>query len=110
MRPLVQFPLEARRGIRAVLTDIDDTITTHGKLPAAAYTALERLRLAGFLVIPVTGRPGGWCDHIARMWPVDAVVGENGAFWFRHDAAARRLVKRHVVAENERSVRTTRLD
>jgi HAD superfamily hydrolase (TIGR01484 family) len=35
-------------------------------------------------VVPVTGRPAGWCDHIARMWPVDAVVGENGAFYFRH--------------------------
>jgi HAD superfamily hydrolase (TIGR01484 family) len=33
-------------------------------------------------VVPITGRPAGWCDHIARMWPVDAVVGENGAFYF----------------------------
>jgi hydroxymethylpyrimidine pyrophosphatase-like HAD family hydrolase len=34
-------------------------------------------------VIPVTGRPAGWCDLIAREWPVDGVVGENGAlvFW-----------------------------
>ena len=38
---------------------------------------------AGKRVVPVTGRPAGWCDHIARMWPVDAVVGENGAFYFR---------------------------
>jgi hydroxymethylpyrimidine pyrophosphatase-like HAD family hydrolase len=46
------------------------------------YDALERLREAGFIVIPVTGRPAGWCDLIARLWPVDAVVGENGAFYF----------------------------
>ena len=39
------------------------------------------------LVVPITGRPAGWCDHIARMWPVDAVVGENGAFYFCYDAA-----------------------
>ena len=109
MRPLAQFPTDARRAIRAVLTDIDDTITAHGKLPAAAYGALERLRSSGLLVIPVTGRPAGWCDHIARMWPVDAVVGENGAFWFRHDAHARRLVKRHVVGEEERALRRARL-
>ena len=27
----------------------------------------------------------GWCDLIARQWPVDAVIGENGAlaFWER---------------------------
>ena len=110
MRPLAEFPLEARRAIRGVLTDIDDTLTLHGQLPAAAYTALERLRAAGLLVIPVTGRPAGWCDHIARMWPVDAVVGENGAFWFRHDAQARRLVKRYVIDARERELRAKRMD
>src|SRR5205085_3245055 len=45
---------------------------------------MEQLRDAGLLMIPITGRPAGWCDHIARMWPVDAVVGENGAFYFRY--------------------------
>jgi HAD superfamily hydrolase (TIGR01484 family) len=102
VRPLAEFPVEARGRIRGVLTDIDDTLTSNGRLFAAAYTALERLRKAGLLVIPVTGRPAGWCDHIARMWPVDAVVGENGAFWFRHDPKVRRLVKRYVVEEAER--------
>jgi HAD superfamily hydrolase (TIGR01484 family) len=70
------------RGVRAVLADIDDTLTTDGKLTAQAYGALENLQRAGKIVVPVTGRPAGWCDHIARMWPVDAVVGENGAFYF----------------------------
>ncbi len=110
MRALAEFPLEARRAIRGVLTDIDDTLTIHGRLPAIAYTALERLRAAGFLVIPVTGRPAGWCDHIARMWPVDAVVGENGAFWFRHDAQAGKLVKRYVIGAAERALRARRMD
>jgi HAD superfamily hydrolase (TIGR01484 family) len=109
MRPLAQFTLEARRAIRVVLTDIDDTLTLQGRLPAVAFSALERLRDAGLLVIPVTGRPAGWCDHIARMWPVDAVVGENGAFWFRYDAQARRLVKRYVVSAGERTRRAQRL-
>ena len=27
----------------------------------------------------VTGRPAGWCDLIARWWPVNSVIGENGA-------------------------------
>jgi len=79
MKPL--SALDAR-AIRVVLFDIDDTLTTEGKLTAAAYSALERLKAAGKRLVPVTGRPAGWCDHIARMWPVDAVVGENGAFYF----------------------------
>ena len=33
-----------------------------------------------------TGLLAGWCDHIARMWPVDGVVGENGALYFWYDA------------------------
>ncbi len=109
LRALAEFPLAARARVRCVLADIDETLTTHGRLHAASLDALERLRAAGLLVVPVTGRPAGWCDHIARMWPVDAVVGENGAFWFRHDAALGRLVKRHVVGAAERSLRAARM-
>jgi HAD superfamily hydrolase (TIGR01484 family) len=79
MKPLAA--LDAR-AVRFVLLDIDETLTTRGKLGGQAYGALEALQRAGKKVIPVTGRPAGWCDHIARMWPVDAVVGENGAFYF----------------------------
>jgi HAD superfamily hydrolase (TIGR01484 family) len=110
MRPLAEFPPAARRAIRCVLTDIDDTLTTEGQLPAVSYAALERLREAGLLVIPVTGRPAGWCDQIARMWPVDGVVGENGAFWFRHDAKGRRFVKRYVIEASERAERAEKMD
>jgi HAD superfamily hydrolase (TIGR01484 family) len=66
--------------IQAVFFDIDDTFSTHGKITSEAYSALWRLYHAGFVLVPVTGRPAGWCDHIARFWPVHAVVGENGAF------------------------------
>jgi HAD superfamily hydrolase (TIGR01484 family) len=109
MRPLAQFPRARLAAVRAVLTDIDDTLTTEGRLHAVAFAALERLHAAGILVVPVTGRPAGWCDHIARMWPVDAVVGENGAFWFRHDDRARKLVKRYVIGDAERARRAARL-
>ena len=81
MKPLKELRPE---GVRALLFDIDDTLTTDGKLTAGAYAALERLKRAGKILVPVTGRSAGWCDHIARMWPVDAVVGENGAFYFYH--------------------------
>jgi HAD superfamily hydrolase (TIGR01484 family) len=91
MTPLDELPLERLRKVEVVLSDIDDTITSEGRLTAAAYGALERLQEAGFKVVPVTGRPAGWCDHIARMWPVDAVVGENGAFYLMYDRAARKM-------------------
>ena len=96
MQPLSAFTRDARRALRGVLCDIDDTLSTDGRVSAAAYGAMERLQQAGLLVIPVTGRPAGWCDHIARMWPVDAVVGENGAFYFRYDQATRTMQRRFV--------------
>ena len=109
LQPLATMPESARRAIRGVLTDIDDTLSTSGRLTALAYEALERLRSAGRLVIPITGRPAGWCDHIARMWPVDAVVGENGALYMRHDEVARRLVRRFADDEPTRRANRSRL-
>lgn len=96
MKPLATFSLDARRAIRGVLCDIDDTLSTGGRITAEAYAAMQQLQQAGLMVIPVTGRPAGWCDHIARMWPVDGVVGENGAFYFCYDHAAR-VMRRHFV-------------
>lgn len=105
MKPLAE--LEAR-GVRAVLVDIDETLTTAGKLTAGAYGALERLQRTGLHVVPVTGRPAGWCDHIARMWPVDAVVGENGAFYFFH--SGNRLHKRFQDDLESRRQKRARLE
>jgi hypothetical protein len=109
MRPLAEFPLDVRRRIRGVLFDIDDTLTTDGRLTAPAYAVMEALQRAKLLVVPVTGRPAGWCDHIARMWPVDAVVGENGAFYFRYDHAARKMVRRYVSSAGQRAADRARL-
>jgi HAD superfamily hydrolase (TIGR01484 family) len=108
-QPLSALPDAVRRKLRGVLTDIDDTLSTHGRVTAAAYAAMEKLRSAGMLVIPITGRPAGWCDHIARMWPVDAVVGENGALYMIHDEAQGKLRKRYALAAADREAARPRL-
>ena len=78
--------------IKGLCFDIDDTFTSHGKITAEAFDALWKLKASGFTLIPVTGRPAGWCDHIARFWPVDGVVGENGAFsFFMHQGKRLRI-------------------
>lgn len=81
MKPLNQF---INSGIRFVFTDIDDTLTDAGRLPDRSYKALWELFNEGISVIPVTGRPAGWCEMIARFWPVAGIVGENGGFYFRY--------------------------
>jgi HAD superfamily hydrolase (TIGR01484 family) len=88
VEPFSQFPPALRGKVRFVLTDVDDTLTDGPRLPAASYMAIERLRDAGITVIPVTAAPAGWCDLMARMWPIGAVIGENGGLCFRHDRAS----------------------
>ncbi|MDR0377953.1 MAG: HAD-IIB family hydrolase [Spirochaetaceae bacterium] len=83
MKHIAEMTRDEAAGVRFVLMDIDDTLTREGKLPLESYAALWMLKDAGIRVVPVTGRPAGWCDLIAREWPVDGVIGENGAlaFW-----------------------------
>lgn len=110
MNPFEQFPPELGRNIRYILTDIDDTLTLNGRLPAAVFVAMERLQDAGIRVIPITGRPAGWCDHIARMWPVDGLVGENGAFYFYYDDSTHKMVRRYFKPEEEREADRRKLE
>ncbi len=79
MLNLGAWPLANRQRITGVFTDIDDTLTTEGAITADALQALGQLKAAGLHVIPITGRPVGWSEPFARVWPVDAIVAENGA-------------------------------
>lgn len=99
---------EFRAPIDVLFTDIDDTLTDEGQLRAHAYSALWQLHEAGIKIVPITGRPAGWCEMIARFWPVAGIVGENGGFYFRyHD----RKMKRHFFFdEKTQSANRTKLD
>jgi len=87
VKPLAQWPVDSRRAIRGVFTDIDDTLTHDGHIGPEALQALGDLKAAGLTVIPITGRPIGWCEPFMAgtngpAWPVDAMVAENGAVAF----------------------------
>jgi HAD superfamily hydrolase (TIGR01484 family) len=109
MRPIADMPDATAARISVVFTDIDDTLTTHGRLPACAYQALEDLTNAGIKVAPITGRPAGWCDMIARMWPVAGVVGENGAFYFAYDQTAKQMRRAFATPPDTRAADRLRL-
>lgn len=110
MLPLEECSDATLRAISTVFTDIDDTLTTDGQLPAIAYSALERLQRAGLYVVSVTGRPAGWCDMIARFWPVSGVIGENGAFYFAYDRAKRSMVRIYWQGDEERRANQAKLE
>jgi HAD superfamily hydrolase (TIGR01484 family) len=77
MRPLAELATRAAE-IRGVFSDIDDTLTHDGVVAPEAYTALVRARAAGLRTVLVTGRPAGWAEVLASLWPVDAAIAENG--------------------------------
>ena len=107
--PIENISPDLLQNLQGVLFDIDDTFTTHGRIPACSLSALWDLKNAGLKLISVTGRPAGWCDHIARMWPVDGVVGENGAFYFWLDEKERKLKKRFLDTDSVRAEKRQRL-
>lgn len=110
MKAIAEMPIDVAGRITVLFCDIDDTLTNEGRLPACAYQALERLTQAGIAVVPITGRPAGWCDMIARMWPVAGVVGENGAFYFSYHDNARRMRRVFAIEDAQRSIDREKLE
>ncbi len=107
--PLIDFPLEKARSLKGLLFDIDDTFTYQGKIIPSTYEYLWKLRESGLKLAAVTGRSAGWCDHMARLWPVDAVIGENGGFYFFLDQSKRALIKHFVDDAETRAAQRQRL-
>jgi HAD superfamily hydrolase (TIGR01484 family) len=101
-QPIGRIPASVCASLKIFFTDIDDTITSSGLLTADSFGALWQLHEAGIEVVPVTGRPAGWCDHIARMWPVATVIGENGAFYYSYDRDARKMRRVYLISEQDR--------
>jgi HAD superfamily hydrolase (TIGR01484 family) len=108
VRSLAELDAATCRGLCGIFADIDDTLSWEGHLVPEAFVALHKLRESGLAIVPVTGRPGWWVDHIARFWPVDGVVGENGGLWFWRDSE--RLVRRFAQPLEERRDNRARLD
>ncbi len=61
-----------------MFSDIDDTLTHDAAVTVEAYAAIVRARDAGMRIVLVTGRPAGWAEVLASLWPVDAAIAENG--------------------------------
>lgn len=108
LTPISQIPDSVLASLKGIFFDIDDTFSYEGKIIPEAFQALDDAHTAGLLTIPITGRPAGWCDHIARMWPVDGVVGENGGLYFR--MADGKMVKRYIYDAETRRHNRLRLE
>ncbi len=93
-----------------IFTDIDDTITDDGQLHAESYGSMWKLFEHNIKIVPVTGRPAGWCEMIARMWPVDGVIGENGGFYFKYDRKKKQMKRHFYFDQSEQTKNRKKLD
>ncbi|MGH7283788.1 MAG: HAD-IIB family hydrolase [Polyangiaceae bacterium] len=107
MRPLSELTQDEARNIDGLLFDLDDTLLSHGLLTRAAFGALWDLHEAKIRLVAVTGRPSGWGEVIARQWPVDGVVTENGAVHVVKEGAGVRLLQ--TCSDAERRARRIKL-
>jgi HAD superfamily hydrolase (TIGR01484 family) len=98
-----EFPNELATKIDVVFSDLDDTISSEGKILPEAFNALWQLYKEGIHTVLITGRCAGWVDHLARMWPVAGVIGENGAFYAYMDDSdsPSKLKKRYYLSPED---------
>jgi HAD superfamily hydrolase (TIGR01484 family) len=69
---------------RALATDYDGTLATHGVVEAETITSLQRLRESGRKLLLVTGRERPDLEQVFPAVHVfDSVVAENGALLYR---------------------------
>lgn len=99
---------EFKNKIKFILSDLDDTITQDGKVPSDSYSALWTLNQSNVKTIIVTGRPAGWCEMMARTWPIEGVIGENGAFFFRY--TNKQMKRFFSISPNEIENQTAKLE
>lgn len=86
LTPLAQaFATNRLKNIRLVATDMDGTLTQHGKFTSALLQSLEELAQAGIPVLIVTGRSAGWVDAVKTYLPVTGAIAENGGLFYSCD-------------------------
>ncbi len=110
IKPVSEVPDQVCTDLEFLFTDIDDTITKDGMMPYETLRNMYQLQKSGIKVVLVTGRPAGWCDYFARMWPVAAVIGENGAFYFSYHRSEKSMKRVFLVSEEERKKNRVKLD
>jgi HAD superfamily hydrolase (TIGR01484 family) len=76
--PLSQFPAGQ---VALVATDMDGTLTAHGRFTPQLLQALGSLAAANIPVLIVTGRSAGWVQAIAHYLPIAGAIAENGGVY-----------------------------
>lgn len=102
--PFAQVPVQVLARVKAVATDIDDTMTDRGLLGAEVLRAVARLADAGLRVLLVTGRPAGLVAGLVTYLPgLGAGIAENGGAFVERDGAQALVDDPHGLQEKLRA-------
>ena len=102
MRPVAELSARECARVRVVAFDLDDTLLTDGLLIPSVYAALGSLG-EGVTLVAVTGRPLGYGEVLARLFPIAGVVVENGSLSVRRTETGALAVTDPVPLEARRA-------
>ncbi|MFB2879628.1 HAD-IIB family hydrolase [Floridanema aerugineum] len=80
--PISSQAVFAPKNINLIATDMDGTLTSHGKFTSSLLKALEALAEAEIIVLLITGRSAGWVQGLKSYLPVTGAIAENGGVFF----------------------------
>ena len=83
--PMVGLSALKDLNISLIISDVDDTITSNGKLKPNALEAMYKASEKGYRIILLSGGSAGWCEVYLRQWPIFMVVAESGAVMIYKD-------------------------
>jgi hypothetical protein len=106
---LSEAPADLFGSVGFVLAGMHETLALSGRVDAATYHALEHLQAAGVVVVPVTAASAAWCDQMARTWPIDGVIGENGGLFVQREENGPGVMRSYFLAPSERTQARRRL-
>lgn len=93
--------LKELENIELIISDVDDTITTDGKLMPKTLQAMYDANEKGYRIILLSGGSAGWCDIYLRQWPVDMVIAESGAVLLFKDANGEICYFQNPIIQND---------
>ncbi|NJO39911.1 MAG: HAD family phosphatase [Cyanobacteria bacterium CRU_2_1] len=89
---LQPLSLDQFKVVRLIATDMDGTLTQHGKFTPALLQVLTELAANGIQVLIVTGRSAGWVNGIVSYLPVVGAIAENGGLFYQASGGEELLV------------------
>jgi HAD superfamily hydrolase (TIGR01484 family) len=78
------FVFDRCTSVDLIATDLDGTLTRHGRFTPELLQALEALQTAGIPVLITTGRSAGWVQGLVHYLPVWGAIAENGGLVYPH--------------------------